>query len=68
MATGLYFLVKYFSFSFTIHLSYSDILLYGHNFFFSLFDYRRTDFDSILSSVDIIMQACIININFSDKT
>ena len=44
MTIGPYFVLKYFSFTFTLHLAYSDTHLQRHNLFGS-FDDVLTEFD-----------------------
>jgi len=55
----LYCRLKYFPFFFTTHLSYSDVRLCTQIFPFSSFDDLKTEFDSILKYVKIIMFAYI---------
>jgi len=46
MPASLYFVLKYFSFTFTIHLAYSDTRLYQHNLL-GPFDEDITEFECI---------------------
>jgi hypothetical protein len=46
MPPGLYFVLKYFSFTLTTHLAHSDTRLQGHNLF-GPFDDVITEFDSV---------------------
>jgi len=46
MSAGLYFVLKYYSFTFTTHHTYSGTLIYRHNLF--------GPFDDVITEIDCL--------------
>jgi hypothetical protein len=59
MPAGLYFVLKYFLFTFLIHLAYSDTWLQRH-ICFGPFDVVITEFDCIFESWVLYNEKCLL--------